>query len=103
MPVSERKAVQSGSSQSPRHKGTVRWFNHVKGYGFIASDTALPGKKDVFVHYSGVSMSGYRKLVEGQEVEFTVEAGAKGPQAASVVVLSSPPGVEEREYVQEGR
>lgn len=72
---------------NPRHKGVVRWFNPVKGYGFISSDTALPGKRDIFVHYSGIMMSGYRRLEEGQEVDFYVEDGAKGPQAVSVRVV----------------
>jgi CspA family cold shock protein len=71
-----------------RHKGTVKWFNNVKGYGFIASDTALPDKADVFVHYSGIAAKGYRTLAEGQEVEFAVEDGAKGPQATALIITS---------------
>ena len=70
-----------------RHRGTVKWFDSAKGYGFIASDTALPNKQDVFVHFTGISARGYRSLKEGQEVEFTVEDGLKGKQAGSVVIL----------------
>lgn len=60
--------------------GTVKWFNAAKGYGFIAHD----GGKDVFVHYSAIQMNGYRTLSEGDQVEFTIEDGAKGPQAVEV-------------------
>jgi CspA family cold shock protein len=65
---------------SDRITGTVKWFNAVKGYGFIAQE----GGEDVFVHFSAVQMEGYRKLKEGQVVEFTVEKGSKGLQAADV-------------------
>ena len=61
--------------------GTVKWFNATKGYGFIARD----GGEDVFVHFSAIEGSGYRSLTEGQQVEFTVEKGPKGLQAANVV------------------
>ncbi len=67
-----------------RVTGTVKWFNAAKGYGFIAHD----GGKDVFVHYSAIQMNGYRTLSEGDQVEFTIEDGAKGPQAVQVVKLS---------------
>ena len=60
-------------------KGTVKWFNNQKGYGFIS--------KDVFVHYSGLNMSGFKSLDEGAEVEFDVTEGAKGPQAINVTKL----------------
>jgi CspA family cold shock protein len=63
--------------------GTVKWFNSGKGYGFIAQE----GGPDVFVHYSAIQGEGFRNLVEGQRVEFSVEQGPKGPQAANVVVL----------------
>ncbi len=63
-----------------RVTGTVKWFNASKGYGFIAHD----GGKDVFVHYSAIQMDGYRTLNEGDKVEFTIEDGAKGPQAVNV-------------------
>ena len=68
---------------SERITGTVKWFNGSKGYGFIERE----GGKDVFVHYSAIRGDGYRNLEEGQEVEFTVEEGAKGPQAADVVPM----------------
>ena len=68
---------------SERVQGTVKWFNATKGYGFIARE----GGEDVFVHYSAVQSEGYRSLDEGQRVEFTVERGDKGLQAANVVAL----------------
>ncbi|MDQ7820739.1 MAG: cold-shock protein [Armatimonadota bacterium] len=61
--------------------GTVKWFNSEKGYGFI---TPEDGGKDVFVHFSGIDGAGYRSLVEGQKVEYTVTQGQKGPQATGV-------------------
>ena len=64
-------------------KGTVKWFNNQKGYGFISDETG----KDVFVHYSGLSGDGFKSLEEGQAVEFEVVDGAKGPQATNVVKL----------------
>ena len=63
--------------------GTVKWFNNQKGYGFISDAEG----KDVFVHYSGLNMEGFKSLEEGQEVEFEVTEGAKGPQAINVVKL----------------
>jgi len=68
---------------SERITGTVKWFNGSKGYGFIEREEG----KDVFVHYSAIRGEGYRNLEEGQQVEFTVEEGAKGPQAADVVPM----------------
>lgn len=66
-----------------RIKGTVKWFNGEKGYGFIAPED---NSKDVFVHYSEIqSASTYRNLDEGDQVEMTIEQGAKGPQATNVV------------------
>ena len=64
-------------------KGTVKWFNNQKGYGFILDEAG----KDVFVHYSGLVMEGFKTLEEGQAVEFTLTEGAKGPQAINVVKL----------------
>ena len=61
--------------------GTVKWFNPDKGFGFIEQDGGGP---DVFVHYSAISMTGYRELNEGQKVEFEVAQSEKGPQAANV-------------------
>jgi cold shock protein len=68
---------------SERLLGTVKWFNATKGYGFIGRDEG----EDVFVHFSAVEMEGYRRLKEGQKVEFSVEQGPKGLQAASVIPL----------------
>jgi CspA family cold shock protein len=62
-------------------KGTVKWFNESKGFGFI---TPTDGSKDVFVHYSAISSQGFRTLSEGQEVSFDVVNGPKGLQAANV-------------------
>ena len=66
-----------------RVTGTGKWFKRGKGYGFIARE----GGPDVFVHYSAIQSEGFRTLEEGQQVEFTIEQGPKGLQAASVVVL----------------
>jgi len=62
-------------------RGTVKWFNNQKGYGFISDEQG----NDVFVHFSGVNMDGFKALEEGQSVEFEVTEGAKGPQAINVV------------------
>lgn len=64
-------------------KGTVKWFNAKKGFGFISDETG----KDVFVHFSALHMDGFKVLDEGEEVEFDVVNGEKGPQAANVVKL----------------
>ena len=66
--------------------GVVKWFNSEKGYGFISQSDGV----DVFVHHSSIQMSGYRTLTEGQEVEFDVQEGQKGLQAANVRARSSP-------------
>ena len=63
--------------------GTVKWFNNQKGYGFISDSEG----NDVFVHYSGLNMDGYKSLDEGAAVEFDVIEGAKGPQATNVTKL----------------
>ena len=64
-------------------KGTVKWFNNQKGYGFISDEEG----KDVFVHFSGLNMEGYKTLEEGASVEFDVVQGEKGPQATNVTKL----------------
>jgi CspA family cold shock protein len=68
---------------SERVTGNVKWFNGDKGYGFIARE----GGNDVFVHYSAIRGQGFRNLEEGQQVEFTIEQGPKGLQAADVAVI----------------
>ena len=64
-------------------KGTVKWFNNQKGYGFITDENG----RDVFVHFSGLQMDGYKTVEEGAQVEFEVTEGSKGPQAINVVKL----------------
>jgi len=61
-------------------KGTVKWFNAEKGYGFISRENG----DDVFVHFSAITMDGFKTLEEGQEVEFEIVQGEKGPQATNV-------------------
>ncbi|WP_270784917.1 cold-shock protein [Enterococcus faecium] len=63
--------------------GPVKWFNNEKGFGFITVD----GGDDVFVHFSAIQGDGFKSLEEGQEVEFTIVEGARGPQAAEVTKL----------------
>ncbi|HAX71358.1 MAG TPA: cold-shock protein [Anaerolineales bacterium] len=69
---------------SDRIIGTVKWFNGDKGFGFIERE----GGADVFVHFSAIQADGYRSLQEGQKVEFNVEKGPKGLQAANVTIVS---------------
>ncbi|MCC6260247.1 MAG: cold-shock protein [Anaerolineales bacterium] len=68
---------------SERIVGTVKWFNGSKGYGFIERE----GGADVFVHFSAIKADGFKNLQEGQKVEFSIEKGPKGLQAADVVIL----------------
>ncbi len=63
--------------------GKVKWFNNSKGFGFIEQE----GGNDVFVHFSAISGTGYKTLEEGQQVEFEITQGPKGPQAANVRVV----------------
>ncbi|MBO1256567.1 cold-shock protein [Alteromonas sp. 5E99-2] len=64
--------------------GTVKWFDEAKGFGFISQ---ADGGKDVFVHFRSIAAEGYKTLAEGQQVQFTIEDGQKGPQAANVLPL----------------
>jgi len=64
--------------------GKVKWFNETKGFGFIEQESG----PDVFAHFSAIQSSGFKTLAEGQEVEFTVTQGQKGPQAENIVPLS---------------
>ena len=64
-------------------KGTVKWFNNQKGYGFISVDDG----KDIFVHYSAVKGDGYKSLQEGQQVEFDIIQSPKGAQASNVIKI----------------
>ena len=65
--------------------GTVKWFDNQKGYGFIEYNNG----EDVFVHFTGIEMEGYKALNEGQAVEFNIVEGSRGPQATNVVVVDS--------------
>ena len=65
--------------------GVVKWFNNTKGYGFITQS----GEADVFVHYSSIQEKGYKTLREGEQVEFDVKMGPRGPQAENVVRIDA--------------
>ena len=66
-----------------QYEGTVKWFNNAKGFGFLGPD----GGNDVFVHYSSIQSDGYKSLKEGDQVEFDIIQGEKGPQADQVIPL----------------
>jgi CspA family cold shock protein len=70
-----------------QYKGTVKWFNNAKGFGFLGRE----GGADVFVHYSSIQSDGYKSLKEGDEVEFDIIEGSKGPQADHVVRIDDGP------------
>jgi len=72
---------KEGDSKVPR--GVVKWFNVEKGYGFIQQDQG----SDIFVHYTGIKGEGFRKLEEGQAIEFEITEGKKGPQAINVMIV----------------
>lgn len=80
MPKAYEDLIYGGNIMN---KGTVKWFNNQKGYGFISDEAG----NDVFVHYSGLLMDGFKSLEEGQSVEFEIVNGAKGPQATNVTKL----------------
>ncbi|MBQ1872064.1 MAG: cold-shock protein [Lachnospiraceae bacterium] len=65
-------------------QGTVKWFNNTKGYGFISDSEG----KDIFVHFSGISMDGFKTLEEGASVQYEITEGEKGPQAVNVSVIA---------------
>jgi CspA family cold shock protein len=67
-----------------RLKGTVKWFNNAKGFGFIGRD----GEPDLFVHYTAITSEGYKSLQEGDQVEFEIIEGQKGPQASNVTKVA---------------
>ena len=77
-------SIQSERSWQSMAQGTVKWFNGEKGFGFIAPDG---GSEDVFVHYSEIQGSGFKSLEDNQRVEFSIEQGAKGPQAVGVTAV----------------
>lgn len=70
---------------SERYHGTIKWFSAPKGYGFIGREDG----DDIFVHFSAIQMEGYKRLKEGQKVEFSIEEGPKGLQAAEVKIAES--------------
>jgi cold shock protein len=92
-PARELRRTRKGSNLGNRsgkesttlaqYKGVVKWFNNAKGYGFLGRE----GGPDVFVHYSSIQIDGYKSLKEGDEVEFDIIQGSKGPQADQVVRL----------------
>ena len=75
-----RRALESHAGGGNMARGRVKWFNDAKGYGFIEQE----GGEDVFVHFSAISMDGFKTLAEGQEVEFEIETGNKGLHATNV-------------------
>jgi CspA family cold shock protein len=83
MPRKQTLTNQGVEKMSERVTGTVKWFNASKGYGFIERADG----PDVFVHFSAIESEGFKTLNEGQKVEFTIEQGPKGLQAANVIKI----------------
>ena len=83
MPAVRAPNVEEG--KLGRMKGKVKWFNNAKGFGFIGREDG----PDVFVHYSAITTEGYKSLQEGDDVEFDIVDGQKGPQADKVVKVAS--------------
>ena len=83
LPRENCPTTQTGKKAKPvaQYKGKVKWFNNAKGYGFIGREDG----PDVFVHYSSIQLDGYKTLKEGDEVEFDIVEGQKGPQADAVI------------------
>jgi len=81
--ISRIRALRQQERNVAQYKGTVKWFNNAKGYGFLGRDDGA----DVFVHYSSIQLEGYKSLKEGDEVEFDIIQGTKGPQADHVARL----------------
>jgi CspA family cold shock protein len=84
--TAEQETGTEQERDTGRETGVVKWFNAAKGYGFISRE----GKEDVFVHYSAIKEDGFKKLVEGQKVEFGLEQTDKGLAAANVKPLDHP-------------
>jgi cold shock protein len=82
--VLDPENVARGGNFVERMKGTVKWFNNAKGYGFIGRADG----PDVFVHYSAINSEGYKSLQEGDQVEFEIAEGQKGPQASNVTKVA---------------
>ena len=82
-PVRLLTQVQGRREPVAQYKGKVKWFNNAKGYGFIGREDG----PDVFVHYSAIQLDGYKTLKEGDDVEFDIVQGQKGPQADAVMRL----------------
>jgi CspA family cold shock protein len=78
-----KDTLSGGGEDSMRKRGTVKWFNESKGFGFIQQ----AGGEDVFVHYSAIQGEGFKTLAEGQAVEFEIVEGPKGKQAANVTAV----------------
>ena len=79
--LDEQEVARESEEETRMARGKVKWFNENKGYGFIQQENG----EDVFVHFSAIKEEGFKTLAEGQEVEFEIVEGQKGPQAANVV------------------